>query len=145
MRRPLTLPLLALLAVAACDGGTDQTTCLRATMSYAGAASGPAYVKVTGSDGNLYLAHQTGSIAALTANPPSICFASQGSGDVALTAIGWIDASGSAATAGCADLTADACAPAATDPQGSGASVLHAGESNEITVVVTDPAPPAGG
>ena len=140
MRRSLALPLLL---VVACDGGSDPTTCLRATVSYAGAAAGPAYVKVIGSDGNLYLARQAPSMADLAANPPVVCFASDGGGDVVLSAVAWIDPGRAGATT-CADLTADTCAPAAGDPQGAGSSVLHQGESNDITLVVADP-PPAGG
>jgi len=136
MRPSLALPCLLLLA-AACDSANDQTTCLRATVSYAGAGTGAAYVRVFGSDGNLYMAHQAASPAALAANPPVVCFTSEGSGDVALTATAWIDASGAAVTS-CADLLSDTCAPAPADPQGSGASVLHLGETNDITVIVAD-------
>jgi hypothetical protein len=143
MRPFLALPLLPLL-LAGCDSATDSTTCLRATVSYAGVASGPTYVKVAGSDGSLYLAQQAASPAAVAADPPRVCFASP-DGQVSLTAVAWIDLSGGAPAGTCVDLTADVCAPAPADPQGSGGSVLHPGESNEVTVVVTDPAPPAAG
>ena len=135
--------VFALVAGALGGCGAEKQTCFSVALTYGGARTGTAYVRVSGDNGETAVA-QRGSWASIQdailvhRDSTSCSYRAVDPGDLPVSADAWIDVAGDDAAA-CADVLAPQCHPSIGDPQAHQNAVLHWGETTVIHLDLIDP------
>jgi len=134
-----------LLAVTAACGG-DDSTCLRVTLTYAGAQEAPVWIESASDTGGYSLNAYPSVDTALRSQPADqragvdLCWKRMSDAAENWITTAWLDLEHRAPdSCGSAPMSSPSCAPTSQDPQGTTVAVIRAHELNVVEVDIRDP------